>query len=472
MRKSQKGKRAGAGNITVPQEAESQREAINSLLSLFATKSSRKEYLEAVVERIGLWSGCRCVGIRVLDESGNIPYDSYVGFSQEFWEEENFLTITKDKCICTRIISGLPEPEDAPYLTPVGSFRCDNTKEFISGISEEGRAKYRGTCLRVGFISLAVIPIRYREQIIGLIHLADEREGTVPLTVVEFIESMSPLIGEAMNRFNLEEELQRDYQIQTVISKLVTISLEKIPLEEILERAIDIVFSVEWIAFQGKGGISLVEAEPEVLVLKVQRGLAPQIQEVCARVPFGRCLCGRAALKREIEFADHVGELYETRYEGIIPHGHYCVPILSTGKVLGVLNLYLKEGHRRYEREEAFLQVVANTLAGVIERKLAEKELEKTLNKLQRAVKGSIQTAASMVEVRDPYTAGHQRRVTSLACAMAREMGLPKERIEALRMAGAIHDIGKIYIPAEILSKPGRITEIEFSVIKTHPQVT
>ena len=73
--------------------------------------------------------------------------------------------------------------------------------------------------------------------------------------------------------------------------------------------------------------------------------------------------------------------------------------------------------------------------------------------------------------MRDPYTAGHQHRVTSLACAIAEEMGLSKEKTEGIRMAGVIHDVGKIRVPAEILSWPGQLTEIDFNLIKTHPQV-
>jgi putative nucleotidyltransferase with HDIG domain len=78
---------------------------------------------------------------------------------------------------------------------------------------------------------------------------------------------------------------------------------------------------------------------------------------------------------------------------------------------------------------------------------------------------------ALTIEIRDPYTAGHQRRVSKLSCAIARELGMPEQQIEGLRVAGDIHDIGKIYVPAEILSKPGQITAIEYGIIKTHPQV-
>jgi PAS domain S-box-containing protein len=106
----------------------------------------------------------------------------------------------------------------------------------------------------------------------------------------------------------------------------------------------------------------------------------------------------------------------------------------------------------------------------ISDRKEVEKQLKKTLDSLRKAVGTTIQVMVSAVEVRDPYTAGHQIRVADLACAIATEMGLEKEKIEGIRMAGSIHDIGKLSIPAEILSKPSRLNEIEFSLIKEHSQ--
>ena len=98
-------------------------------------------------------------------------------------------------------------------------------------------------------------------------------------------------------------------------------------------------------------------------------------------------------------------------------------------------------------------------------------ELRAALNNLRETLEGVIQIISLTVEIRDPYTAGHQNRVTNLACAIATEMGLLEDKIDAIRMAGIIHDLGKIAVPAEILAKPGRINEHEFSIIKSHPQV-
>jgi len=106
----------------------------------------------------------------------------------------------------------------------------------------------------------------------------------------------------------------------------------------------------------------------------------------------------------------------------------------------------------------------------ITERKLAEQELKSSLTKLRKATGGVINAIALIVERRDPYTAGHQRRVTNLARAIANEMGYKDEQVDGIRMAGAIHDLGKISVPAEILSKPGRLSETEFGLIKLHPQ--
>ena len=103
-------------------------------------------------------------------------------------------------------------------------------------------------------------------------------------------------------------------------------------------------------------------------------------------------------------------------------------------------------------------------------RQALEDKVEERTAKLKKALEGIVHAMSLTVEKRDPYTAGHQRRVSGLAVAIAREMELPADGIEAIRMAGMIHDLGKIAVPAEILSKPTRLTEIEFALIKTHPQ--
>jgi PAS domain S-box-containing protein/putative nucleotidyltransferase with HDIG domain len=107
----------------------------------------------------------------------------------------------------------------------------------------------------------------------------------------------------------------------------------------------------------------------------------------------------------------------------------------------------------------------------ITDRKQAEEGLKRSFQKLRKTVDSSIQAIAAISETRDPYTAGHQKQVAKLASAIAKEMGFRKEKIEGIYVAGILHDIGKINIPTEILSKPGKLSEIEMSLIKTHPKI-
>lgn len=100
-----------------------------------------------------------------------------------------------------------------------------------------------------------------------------------------------------------------------------------------------------------------------------------------------------------------------------------------------------------------------------------EGQVRERTAQLSRAMEGTIQALARVVEWRDPYTAGHQQRVAELASAIGSEMGLPKDLVDGIRMAGFVHDIGKIAVPSDILNKPGRLSEGEFSLIKEHPKV-
>jgi response regulator RpfG family c-di-GMP phosphodiesterase len=96
--------------------------------------------------------------------------------------------------------------------------------------------------------------------------------------------------------------------------------------------------------------------------------------------------------------------------------------------------------------------------------------IQESMKKLRKSMEGIIKAMSSTVEMRDPYTAGHQQRVAELAQSISKEMELVEEMIEGIRMAGQIHDLGKIAVPAEILSKPGRLNDIEFNLIKLHPR--
>jgi HD-GYP domain-containing protein (c-di-GMP phosphodiesterase class II) len=115
-------------------------------------------------------------------------------------------------------------------------------------------------------------------------------------------------------------------------------------------------------------------------------------------------------------------------------------------------------------------ETVVGAVQDITERKAAEREALEATARLRRAVDGTVLAMGQVVETREPYTAGHERRVSELATAIAVEMGITGEQLTGVRLGGLIHDVGKIAVPAEILAKPGRLTEVEFSLIKQHAQ--
>ncbi|MEW6054389.1 MAG: PAS domain S-box protein [Nitrospirota bacterium] len=196
-------------DVTQRTRAEKRLHATNRILQLFTVRSSRKEYLDSVVRLLQEWTDCCCIGIRLMDKEGNIPYEAYTGFAGEFWESENCLSTKEHQCACIRVVLQRPDPQDFPAMTHFGSFVTNNSVKFMQGLSKKERARFRGKCIQNGFLSTAIIPVRYEDQVIGTIQLADKKEGMIPPDRIEFAESIAPLIGEAIHRFSADEELTR-----------------------------------------------------------------------------------------------------------------------------------------------------------------------------------------------------------------------------------------------------------------------
>ncbi len=147
-----------------------------------------------------------------------------------------------------------------------------------------------------------------------------------------------------------------------------------------------------------------------------------------------------------------------------------ALPLKEKGQIIGSLNIYAHEVSGFSEEEVSMLQELADDLGFGIGTMRLRRDQERMLLQLRKELEGTVQAVAAMVEMRDPYTAGHERRVADLAGAIAAEMGLPEEQVRGIHLAGTVHDLGKIQIPAEILSKPGRLNDVEYSLIRQHPQ--
>ncbi|MBF0612741.1 MAG: diguanylate cyclase [Magnetococcales bacterium] len=182
------------------------------------------------------------------------------------------------------------------------------------------------------------------------------------------------VIRDISERRTLESRDLRAYVNRVAISALLEIGLEPLSLRRKLEVALEIILTVPWLAIQNKGSIFVVK-EDNRLEMLVQKGLHPHLLVHCRHVPFGHCLCGRAAASQEIVFSQELNHLHDVTFEGISQHGHYCVPILLKGNLMGVLNLYVDHMHQYDPEEEAFLSTIANTLAGVMDRALVEERI-------------------------------------------------------------------------------------------------
>jgi PAS domain S-box-containing protein/putative nucleotidyltransferase with HDIG domain len=164
-----------------------------------------------------------------------------------------------------------------------------------------------------------------------------------------------------------------------------------------------------------------------------------------------------------------------------LSHGYaamIALPLNEDDHIFGTLNIYSAEADV-FDAEEVKLltelsEDVAYGIASIHTRsqhKTAAEELQNSYRKLSTIFEQTVNALASAVGKRDPYTTDHQRRVTALASFMGQELGLPEEQVNGIRLAGMLHDIGKLAVPSEILSKPTRLSEAEFTIIKTHPMV-
>ncbi|MCP3941489.1 MAG: GAF domain-containing protein [Desulfobacteraceae bacterium] len=203
---------------------------------------------------------------------------------------------------------------------------------------------------------------------------ADKALGQIHERQEELIIERTANLIEANNKLNMEIEerrfaqtaLKHSHDTQAIVNKLLKDSLKKLSLQELLTQCLDLILSLPWLSFQSKGCIFIVEDDPLVLVMKTQRGFSKELEKECSLLPFGKCLCGRAALSKEILFANHMDDRHDILIEKRPDHGNYCVPILIKDQVFGLISIYVKKGHKQNPEEEKFLKTIANTLAGVL----------------------------------------------------------------------------------------------------------
>ena len=195
-------------DVTDRKEAEETLKASKDFLEIANRHTQMAPLLKDYAEAVKEYTGCQAVAIRILDEQGTIPYQAYAGFSPEFIACESPLSIHTDQCLCINVVKGATDP-DLPCYTEGASCYINRFSHVLATTPPEQLGETRNVCHRFGYESVALIPIVFGENILGLIHLADCREHMVPRSLVERLERIGLQLGTAINRVRAEEERQR-----------------------------------------------------------------------------------------------------------------------------------------------------------------------------------------------------------------------------------------------------------------------
>ncbi|OPX93957.1 MAG: Blue-light-activated protein [Syntrophorhabdus sp. PtaB.Bin006] len=206
-------------DISERKHAETELRVSRRFLEIANRHSDLSSLLQEFVKEMKGLTGCAAIGIRLLDENGNIPYRAYDGFSRQFHESENPLSIRTDRCMCINVIKGTGDP-GRPFYTKGGSFYTNESAGFLAAVTEKEKRGTRNVCFRMGYRSVALVPIRAGAQIIGLVHLADPEENMIPRKTIELLEKAASALGVGALRALAEEELrsQREWFHVTLTS--------------------------------------------------------------------------------------------------------------------------------------------------------------------------------------------------------------------------------------------------------------
>ncbi len=265
------------------------------------------------------------------------------------------------------------------------------------------------------------------------------------------------------------EEYSPEWETKAAISSILDITLKPIPFQQQLKQIIDVVVDISWLGAEKKGAILIANSRQE-LVLAAHHGLATPLLTLCARVPFGRCLCGLAAQSREIVFKGCVDGDHHHAFNGMKPHGHYNIPLFGLkDEIIGVLVLYLEHGHKPHEEEKHFIEMLGQTVSAIILNRTLKTQAEISRILLQQAQQEMLQKLVAAAEYRDGETGLHLKRMSLYSVIIGKTIGLPPQELSLLEQAAPMHDIGKIGIPDSILLKPGKLTREEFATMKHHP---
>jgi len=373
------------------QKTNEQLNARNLLLKLASETKSRKAYLYEVMNLIKDWTGCKYIGIRVVNDSGSVPFNVYSGYSKKFWDAENWLSLKKDECVCTRVARGIPCPQDLKFMSENGSFLCQDTLKYIARLPEDDINSFRGECVKQGFLTLAVIPIFYGRDILGVIHIADKEKNKLIRKEINFLESLAPLIGNSISKFNMLESLDKSKRALAVLSEGNHILVHAKSEKELIDGVCEMIvkkggYVAAWIGYLNRTNKNRLEPVAQYGVTR--ESLNDIINVVRAQ----------ATAKGSAKLAVESGETQVRRNIQVDPNYEYfkepavklqfkssiSLPLKSSQHLFGALNIYAKESVAFDKREIKLLEELASDMAygiNTIRTRVAKERSERQLVK-------------------------------------------------------------------------------------------
>lgn len=335
-------------DITQRRKAEVSLQATYRFLEISNRHTNMTPMLHEFIAEVKNMTGCAAVGIRILDDEGNIPYQAYEGFSQTFYDSESPLSIKSDQCMCINVVTGKTDATRS-YYTEGGSFYMNSTTRFLATIPEKERGQTRNVCNEYGYESVALVPIHIGNSILGLIQVADSRERMVPLETVQLLEKAAMVLGEAVQRVRLAQAVNESEERFRTIYEKSPIGIAIFDSDGVLLTANGAALDIMGATETAKG-ISF-SADPN-LTDDLRRRLA-----------------GAETIQTEVVYnfeAAKKRKLYDTRRTGVVQLGVSATPLgVSRGKHSGgylVQFQDITQRRRLDELKDEFIGLVSHEL--------------------------------------------------------------------------------------------------------------